>query len=81
MTTMYITRTLEFNLGRYEQAKVSVTIRDIPMDVTAEDISATLDEKMEREVARAAFATVHPEEDNVTSVYSWRRIIEEGMDA
>jgi hypothetical protein len=78
---MDITRSLTFNLGRYEQMTTTVTIRDIPMAADAEDVSASLDEKMEREIARAALATVHPADDNVTSVYAWDQIIKEGVDA
>lgn len=78
---MDITRSLTFNLSRYEQMTTTVTIRDIPMTVTAEEISGTLDEMMEAEVARAQFATVHSPDDNVTSVYVWNQIIKEGMDA
>lgn len=76
-----ITRSLTFNLSRYEKMTTTVTVTGIPMGTPAEDISAELDNIMSTEVARAAFATVHPPEDNVTSVYSWRQIIEEGMDA
>lgn len=76
-----ITRSLTFNLSRYEQMTTSITIMGIPVTADPEKISEELDGRMEHEVARAAFATVHPEEDNVTSVYAWKTIIEEGMDA
>ena len=78
---MDITRSLQFNLSRYEQMTTTVTIRDIPLDVDPKAVSETLDEKMEHEVVRAAFASVHHPDDNVTSVYSWDQIIKEGMDA
>jgi len=76
-----ITRSLTFNLNRYEQMTTTVTITGIPLDADPEDVSASLDEKMEREIGRAVFATVHAPDDNVTSVYAWDQIIKEGMDA
>lgn len=78
---MDVSRTLEFNLGRYEQMKTTIVLKDIPADTDPDALSEQLDIIMAPEIARAAFASVHPVEDNVTSVYDWNRLIEEGMDA
>ena len=76
-----ITRSLTFNLSRYEQMTTSVTITGIPMSADPEQISEELDSRMEHEVSRAQFASVHDPDDNVTSVYAWNQIIKEGMNA
>lgn len=81
MSTVDVSRTVMFNLGRYEQMTTTVTLKDIPATTDPVEISETLDDLMLPEIVRAAFATVHPEEDNVTSVHHWKRLIEEGMDA
>lgn len=76
-----ITRSLTFNLSRYEQMTTSITITGIPVSADPKQLSEELDGRMEHEVARAAFATVHHPDDNVTSIFAWDQIIKEGMDA
>lgn len=74
---MVVRRVLEFNLGRYEQMTIDVTLTGIPLDTRPETIAETFDAIMEPEIHRAKLATVHPEDDNVTSVYEWDRIAKE----
>lgn len=76
-----VTRKLSFNLSRYEQHEITVTVTGIPLDTSAHDISAELDRLCEGEVHRACLATVKHPDDNDTSVYEWDRIIKEGVDA
>ena len=66
-----VTRRLSFNLGRYEQQDITVTITGIPGDTEPEDIAVQLGLLAGPEIARARLATCHAREDNVTSVYTW----------
>lgn len=77
-------RMLRFNLGRYEEHVIEVGLTGIPEDADPEAIAEQLDLLMAPEVARAELATTHHPDDNVTSVYAWKNIIEntrEGADA
>lgn len=68
-------RKLSFNLSRYETMETEVFLVEIPFDTDPEEISAQLDLLMAPDIERAALATSHAEEDNTSSVYTWRDIV------
>lgn len=74
-------RKLSFNLGKYENMETEVILTDIPEGTDPLDISGKLDEIMQPDIIRASLATSHAEDDNVTSVYEWKKITEGAYDA
>ena len=74
-----VCRKLTFNLERYENMTIEVTVTDIPDDTDPEEISARLDAIMAPEFARAELATSKDVDD--TSLYTWNQIAKEGVDA
>jgi hypothetical protein len=72
--TITARRKLTFNLGRYESMETEIFLVNIPADTEPEEISQQLDLLMEPEIERACLATSHADEDNTSSVYTWRDI-------
>ena len=77
-----VRRKLVFNLDRYEQHEIEVTIDEIPDDTSPDEVANWLDDMMLPDIERAALATSHAIEDNATSVYTWKSLASrEGADA
>ena len=70
-----VTRTITFNLGRYEPMVVSFTLTGIPDDTPPSAIAEQLDDLLAPHVERARLATVHNPDDNVTSIHTWSDIV------
>jgi hypothetical protein len=70
-----IRRKLLFNIDRFENAEVEVTITGLPDDVDPEKASEMLDAAMAGELYRVRLATSKDKDDNNTSLYTWNDIV------